>query len=103
MKNSKEYLDRVSKILEPPYFYEMINLGIIDEDEQEEVLRKVYKNDEIHIRQTKNFGWTIFVGKLKPLYRERCSNNFWFRIVINEKNGVEEYYNYNGRFDIDIR
>jgi hypothetical protein len=42
MNNSIDYLDKIVKILEVPYFYEMRNYGIIDNEEENYILRKIY-------------------------------------------------------------
>jgi hypothetical protein len=86
MKNSKEYLDKISKIIDKPYFYEMRNYGITDLEETEYVLRKIY-DDTIRI---------VFSGRIRDFRINDINGNM---IYFEEYNGdwVKTKFNENGK------
>jgi|688.fasta_scaffold679391_2 hypothetical protein len=72
MKNNIEYLDKIVKILEPPYFHVMEeHYGINDKEEQEYILSKVYGDIRIDLSFC-----NIIDSSGKLLYHERI-DSYW--------------------------
>jgi|688.fasta_scaffold699680_2 hypothetical protein len=75
MKNSIEYLDKISKIIEEPnYFKELEYYGITDKEEQRYIFEKI-------------FGCKIIisgrVNDFNVLYREiyRLNKNYYYKYI----------------------
>jgi|688.fasta_scaffold231845_2 hypothetical protein len=103
MKNSKEYLDKVSKIIEKPYFKELEYYGVIDNEEIEYVLKGVYGYD-IRISL---IGYTgvknIYNSRDKRIYQEYSSGQ-WVRREYDEVGNNIYYEGSNGywkKFEYD--
>jgi len=82
MKNNIEYLDKISKIIEPPYFYELENYGITDFEEQLYILKsKLPDMNSIPIQQLPSKIKYIRDMDFNILYSER-SNGDWYKWFI---------------------
>jgi hypothetical protein len=82
MKNSKEYLDKVLNILKPPYFYELENYGIY-ENEVLEIMKTIFGDDIIII------GGDIYT-KSHRIYYE-LSDGYWCKREFNSYNKCISY------------
>jgi|688.fasta_scaffold416024_2 hypothetical protein len=99
MKNSKEYLNKVSKIIEKPYFREMENYGIISFEDQMYILNKIYGFD---IRMFEDWGSTKRIRNMNNnlLYMEHDNGNWGLQLW---DNGIRIYYEDCGGKIIDNR
>jgi hypothetical protein len=100
MKNSKEYLDRIVKILEVPYFREMENYGIRDIEEQEYILCKLYGFDISIDGFDILFNYKrIYDINGNDLYYEN-SKGGWYKYEYNSSNKPIYYENGGGYWRI---
>jgi hypothetical protein len=100
MKNSIEYLDKIIKILEPPYFYEMGLYGIDESYEMEYVMSKVFGID-IRIGYC---GSTIYKNQ-SQLYYESIFGNWKRKEYDSNGNNIYSEYStgewYKSEYDLN--
>lgn len=97
MKNSIEYLDKITKIIEVPYFYELKNYGIDDLEEWEYVFSKIYCDKIISF---KGIGWNecLINGRINKYieYRVNDLNGNMIYFEDNDGDWVKIEYDKNG-------
>jgi|688.fasta_scaffold543087_3 hypothetical protein len=85
MKNNKEYLDKVVKILEKPYFKELGYYGITGKVEIKYVLCGIYK------REVSFFNKSIYENGNIKLYYETDYSSYWENYDY-DVNGNQTYF-----------
>ena len=92
MDNSKEYLDKVSTIIEKPYFQEMRLYGVYFHSEQEYIISKIFG----FVKIQEIFNIFVMDDSCNVLYKE---NNYGiWEMWEYDSDGKEIYYeNCNGR------
>ena len=100
--DNKEYLIKLSKILESPYLRELNNYGITDKVDIKYIFKEIYGDDiEIFYNNTIGTCFTISQGG-KEIYYE--NSVYWYKKEYDER-GNEIYYlndkNYWGKWEYD--
>lgn len=94
MLNTKKFLNKIIKIIEPPYLQELENYGIVDEKEIKYVFSKKFKGKNI-IWVDKPVFTVELLNPLKVYYHNYPVGDIQHKIIIllNYKTDFCEYLN----------
>jgi|APFre7841882793_1041355.scaffolds.fasta_scaffold39901_2 hypothetical protein len=94
MLNTKKFLNKIIKIIEPPYLQELENYGVVDKKEIKYVFTKKFKGKNI-ILVDKPVFTVEFLNPLKVYYHNYPQGDIQHKIIIlqNYKTDFGEHLN----------